>query len=398
MNEDEHLVRIYRFSDFGVHAQSYEGKRARKIETVKGCLDLKRYRVLSVNTWVKRGFMLALLLLAAVSLASFGWVNAASSPPPGIKDGAYMWYKLEDFNTNKTDYMYVEFVEVHEDTAEMLIRTGLLSLNESEWSQRPPLYGYLDFETGDLTLAGATGGVGVSFWTNPSAHRNATSGFPLDNKGYYQVDCLVLESEKHEERSWYDKITGVLIQTSFLSDDLTTRIVILYETSVPVGKGATNQWVLPFETPADTMTYAAVLIGSVAVIAVATIGLVRFRRRRRASQGVLGKRCPSCGLKNKDDAVFCSRCGSSLAATGASVPTPEPPVSAAPVMKPELSVSVVPVTKPEPPVSMVAAPRELGRTIAGPVETRNVCRTCGHVNPDWIRQYCVRCAAEMKID
>ena len=45
------------------------------------------------------------------------------------------------------------------------------------------------------------------------------------------------------------------------------------------------------------------------------------------------RRCPSCGYNNRDDAVFCSSCGSSLAAPGV------------PVMKPVPSVRVVtPVT------------------------------------------------------
>jgi hypothetical protein len=47
----------------------------------------------------------------------------------------------------------------------------------------------------------------------------------------------------------------------------------------------------------------------------------------------LVKRCPSCGYNNRDDAVFCSSCGASLAAAGA------------PMMKPVPSVRVVtPVT------------------------------------------------------
>jgi len=47
----------------------------------------------------------------------------------------------------------------------------------------------------------------------------------------------------------------------------------------------------------------------------------------------LVKRCPSCGYNNRDDAVFCSSCGGSLAAPGA------------PMMKPVPSVRVVtPVT------------------------------------------------------
>jgi hypothetical protein len=356
--------------------------------------------------WVKRGLMLTLVLLAAASLASFDCVNAASSAQdgasmlhPGIRDGGYMWYKFMDFNANKTDYIYVEFVEVHEHTAEMVVRTGLPNLNQSEWSQHPPFYGDLDFESGDLTLVGATDGVGLSFWTNPSAHVNATNGFPLDNEGYRQVDCFVVESE--QERSWYDKATGVLIETSFLTDDLTTGIVILYTSNIPVGQGAANQWVLPLQIPADTMTYATVLIGLVAVVAVvavAAIVLVRSRRKRRTAQGVLAKRCPSCGSKNRDDAAFCSRCRGPLAAPSARFMKPEFPVSVAPAMRPELYVTAAPVTRAEPPVSAVTPPRGLGRTTVSPGEMRNVCTTCGHVNPEWISIYCVRCGARLTID
>ena len=55
-----------------------------------------------------------------------------------------------------------------------------------------------------------------------------------------------------------------------------------------------------------------------------------------------------------------------------------------------------PVMKSEAPV--VTPPRELDRTTASPVETRRVCRTCGHVNPEWIKNYCVRCAAKLEMD
>lgn len=58
----------------------------------------------------------------------------------------------------------------------------------------------------------------------------------------------------------------------------------------------------------------------------------------------------------------------------------------------------VPVMKSEHPVLAVTPPRELDRTTASPVETRGVCRTCGHVNPEWVRNYCVRCAAKLKMD
>jgi CDGSH-type Zn-finger protein len=54
-----------------------------------------------------------------------------------------------------------------------------------------------------------------------------------------------------------------------------------------------------------------------------------------------------------------------------------------------------PIMKSEPPAG---TPRESGRTSASPVEARNVCKTCGHVNPEWIRNYCVRCAAKLKMD
>jgi hypothetical protein len=46
----------------------------------------------------------------------------------------------------------------------------------------------------------------------------------------------------------------------------------------------------------------------------------------------------------------------------------------------------------------MASSVELDRTIVGSAETRRVCRICGHVNPDWIRYCCVRCAAELKTD
>jgi CDGSH-type Zn-finger protein len=42
--------------------------------------------------------------------------------------------------------------------------------------------------------------------------------------------------------------------------------------------------------------------------------------------------------------------------------------------------------------------RESDGATASPVEMRNVCKTCGHVNPEWIRNYCVRCAARLKAD
>jgi hypothetical protein len=347
-----------------------------------------------VNTWVKRGVILALLVLAAVSFANPHRVNAGSSPPSGIGNGAYMWYKFLDFDTNETSYMYIEFMEVQEHTAELAIRTGLPSLNQSERSQYPPSYGYLDFESGDFVLFEGTNGVGFSFWTNPSAHMNATSGFPPDNEGYRRLDCLVVESEL--ERSWYDKVTGVLIETIFLQGELTTAIVTLYSTSIPVG--AASRSVMPFEISADTMTYAAALIGLVAAVAIATIGIRRFRKRKKIARGALARQCPSCGSKNRDDAVFCSRCGSSLAAPGAPVMKLEPPVSAASVMRPEPSVPVAPFMKAEPGAPAATPRQEWVRVTSSPVEARNVCRTCGHVNPDWNTVYCVRCAARLRVD
>jgi hypothetical protein len=334
---------------------------------------------------VKRGFMLALVMLAAVNFANFDRVDAASSTPPGIRDGAYMWYKSVDFTqANKTNYTYVEFVVVHEYTAEIVIRTGLLSSNGSDWSEHPPLYGHLDFESGYLTLVGATGDTGPSFWVSArNAQTNATSGFAPDSKDYASVECWTLESETHGERWWYDKVTGVLIQTSFLSGDQTTKMVILYETNIPVGKGTANQWFIPLETPASTMTYAAVLIGLIAVVVLVAIGLVRSRKKTRKPQRASVKQCPSCGHENRNDAVFCSHCGSSL------------PARAAPVTKPEPLASLAPVIKPEPAAGVMTPPIELERAIASPAETRNVCKTCGHVNPEWVRNYCVRCAAKL---
>ena len=333
----------------------------------------------------KRELVLVLVLLVAINPINFERVNAASSAPPGIKDGAYMWYESVDFtHSNKTDYTYVEFEAVHEYTAEIVVRTGLLSSNESDWNRHQPLYGHLDFESGYLTLVGATADTVPSFWISPqNAQTNATSGFAPDSKDYGSIDCWTLESATHGERWWYDKLTGVLIQTSFLSGNQTTKIVILYETNIPVGKGPANQWFMPFEGPANTTTYAAVLTGIIIVVALAIFGLARSRKKTKKTQGTLAKQCPSCGHANRDDAVFCSHCGSSLVARGAPITKTEPVVSAPPIMKPK------------PTDGTVILPRELERATASPVEMRNVCKTCGHVNPEWIRNYCARCGAKL---
>jgi ribosomal protein L40E len=39
--------------------------------------------------------------------------------------------------------------------------------------------------------------------------------------------------------------------------------------------------------------------------------------------------------------------------------------------------------------------RELGRTTASPVEARKVCQTCGTSNPEYVKNYCVRCGARL---
>jgi len=175
--------------------------------------------------------MLVVVLLAVGNLANFGWANGASSAPSEIKDGAYAWYKSVDFRqANKTSYTYVEFVEVHEHTAEIAIRTGLLNSTDSERSKHPPSYAYLDFVGGTLALIGTAQALGYSLWINPeNVNTNATTGFPPDSMNYTQVKCFVLESVKRDQRSWYDQITGMLIETSFLSGNSTIRTVILYE-------------------------------------------------------------------------------------------------------------------------------------------------------------------------
>lgn len=55
-----------------------------------------------------------------------------------------------------------------------------------------------------------------------------------------------------------------------------------------------------------------------------------------------------------------------------------------------------PPMKFEPPEMLL--PKELDRTSASQAETGRVCRACGHVNPEWIRNYCVRCAAKLRMD
>jgi len=41
------------------------------------------------------------------------------------------------------------------------------------------------------------------------------------------------------------------------------------------------------------------------------------------------------------------------------------------------------------------ARRELGPTTPSPVETRKVCQTCGTSNPEYVKNYCVRCGARL---
>jgi hypothetical protein len=360
-----------------------------------------------LKAYAKRGFMLAFVLLAAMNLANFAWTNAASSAPSGIKDGAYVWYRSVDFmQANKTDYTYVEFVEIHEHTSEMAIRTGILNFTDSELSQHPPSYGYLDFESGTLALVGTAQGLGYSLWTGPgSFNTNTTTGFPPDSVNYVQVHCFVLDSVNQDQRSWYDQITGILMETSFLSGNSTTRTVILYDTNIPVGKVTTNTQggIFPFEIPGGTTTYAT-LIGLVVVVALAVVGLVRYRKKSATPKGALARSCPACGYKNRSDATFCSSCGSSLAApsTGIHVTKPEhisraAPVRAAPVRKQEPPATVAPVRKPEPPVNVATTTREWDTTSERPIGGQKVCRTCGHVNPEWIRIYCVRCAARLDV-
>jgi hypothetical protein len=350
--------------------------------------------------------MLVVVLLAVVNLANFGWANGASSAPSGIKDGVYAWYKSVDFQANETSYTYVEFVEVHEHTAEMAIRTGLLNFADSEWSQHPPLYGYLDFAGGTLALVGTAQSLGYSLWINPeSVNMNTTVGFPPDSMNYTQVQCFVLESANHDQRSWYDQITGMLTETSFLIGNSTLWTVILYETDIPVGRvettTTTQGGILPFEIPSGTTTYAT-LIGLGVVVALALIGLVRYRKKSGTSREVIIRQCPSCGYKNRNDATFCSSCGSSLAAPITDTVAAKQkhafrtePVRAVPIRKQEPSTSVGPVRKPEPPVSEVTTTREWDAANVKPAGGQRACRTCGHVNPEWIRIYCVRCAAKL---
>jgi len=105
-----------------------------------------------------------------------------------------------------------------------------------------------------------------------------------------------------------------------------------------------------------------------------------------------------CGLSSRKPLCDRTHERSGFTAPGAPVMKAESPVTLAPVVKPELPASVASVMKAEPLVSVVAPPSELGRTTASPAERRNECKSCGHVNPEWIRTYCVRCAAKLKMD
>jgi len=72
------------------------------------------------------------------------------------------------------------------------------------------------------------------------------------------------------------------------------------------------------------------------------------------------------------------------------------PVDAGLATKSRLPFSLPSVVRAEPPAKEATADGELVRTTGVSVETRNVCESCGHVNPEWVRHYCVRCAARLR--
>jgi len=84
-------------------------------------------------------------------------------------------------------------------------------------------------------------------------------------------------------------------------------------------------------------------------------------------------------------------------------PIAEPPFAEArpaanvgPVTEPEVRVGTARVMEVEAPFGLATPAIELDRMTAVPVAGGNICKSCGHMNPEWVRSYCVRCAARLK--
>ena len=103
------------------------------------------------------------------------------------------------------------------------------------------------------------------------------------------------------------------------------------------------------------------------------------------------KKCPTCGANNRDDAAFCSSCGTSF--TAAPIPT------AAPTVKPVPSVRVVsPVVQPGaavrvPPPGMCYYHPNLPAVYVCNRCGRPICRDCAKPYSDLV--LCPQCCAHV---
>ena len=261
--------------------------------------------------------MLALSFLIVLNVADFHQAGAASSAPSWMRDGAYVRYKGVQTCTpatschaypNGTGYELIEFVAVHEDTADIQWTEGSTPQEESV-----PSYGYLDLKTGILTYLGKYEGTTQSidpfpglvsylsyfFWAPWISNQTlvvTVPGFPPDSSKYAGVECRLWSSNGGS--LWYDRVTDLLVERRVkwnTGEGSVVWIVTLYETNIPVG----NQALVSVET------YPTVVVAVVAVVCLAAVGFAMFRRRTAIV-------CGQCGRKMHGGSIFCDKCGARM--------------------------------------------------------------------------------------
>jgi len=108
-----------------------------------------------------------------------------------------------------------------------------------------------------------------------------------------------------------------------------------------------------------------------AILILLTLDLGRSWRRTRTQ---LVNRCESCGYQLEDRDEYCYMCGTRVGMRP-SIPEPQQQTK---VQQPRQSTE-----------------SDLTKEMQN---LHNVCRSCGHENPDWITTYCVRCGARLQSD
>jgi hypothetical protein len=229
-----------------------------------------------------------------------------------------IWKFCDEPYVNGTVYELIEFVEaqqpVHEWTVEIMWKVS----KTPQVEEANPSYGLLDSETGDLTLISGSGDTSflsypaplASYFWVPVVTAVTVPGFPPDSSKFAGVECRTWSThgdtpiDRAQEgvwHWWFDKVTNLLVENRIeLNTDYgsVVWIVTLYETNIPVG----NQVLVSVET------YPSVVV-AVAVVCLAAVGFVMFRKRTAIV-------CGQCGRKMRPGSKFCDKCG-------ARMPTPE---------------------------------------------------------------------------